>query len=266
MLLIKYLLLSMVQGFTEPLPISSSGHIKIIKAIMNNEVLSDINFEIIVNFGSLIGVLILYRNEIKKIVIDFFKYIKYKDKIRKTNFNYGLFIIISTIPAGIFGIFLKDFIEEYFTIKMIGLMFIITSLLLYKVKDIKGSKEKKDITFLDSIKIGLYEVIALFPGISRSGATLVGSLMCNLKREEAVNYSFMLYIPISIASFILAISDLIKIDNLSIVLIPYIISMIVSGIITYYSSKLFINIIKKGKIIYFSIYCFIIGFLVTILF
>ncbi len=266
MLLLKYLILGIIQGFTEPLPISSSGHLRIFKTIFNSEVLSDMNFEIIVNFGSLVAILVLYRKEIISIIKDFFMYIKTKEDKYKTNYKYAWLIVIGTIPAAIFGILIKDLIESYFTTKLVGLMLIITALLLYIIKDIKGKKSKEDITIIDAIKIGLFQVIALLPGISRSGSTVVGGMISNLKRDTALNYSFMLYIPISVASMFLGITDLIKAPNLNSLMIPYIVSMIAAGIVTYFSAKLFINIMKKGKLIYFSIYCFIVGLITFILF
>lgn len=266
MLLLKYLILGIIQGFTEPLPISSSGHLRIFKSIFNSEVLSDMNFEIIVNFGSLVAILVLYRKEIINIIKDFVLYIAKKDEKYKVNFKYAWLIVIGTIPAAIFGIFIKDFIEEYFTTKLVGLMLIITSILLYMIKDIKGKKEKKDMTILDALKIGFFQVIALLPGISRSGSTVVGGMKSNLTRETALNYSFMLYIPISFASMVLGVSDLVNSSNLSELLIPYIVSMIAAGIVTYFAAKLFIDIMKKGKLIYFSIYCLIVGILTFLIF
>ena len=261
-MLIKYIVLGIIQGFTEPLPISSSGHLMIFKELFKSKILNDMNFEIIVNFGSLLAILYLYKNEIIDIIKDFFLYLKTKNKKYEINYKYSWLIVIGTIPAVIFGLFIKDFIENNFNTKLVGLMFIITSLLLYMIKDIKGKKEKKDIKCIDALKIGLFQALALFPGISRSGATIVGAMKCDLKRETALNFSFMLYIPISIATFVLGISDLINTNSK--LIIPYLISMIISSIITYYSSKLFINIMKKGKLIYFSIYCFVIGILTFI--
>ena len=261
-MLIKYIVLGIIQGFTEPLPISSSGHLMIFKELFKSKILNDMNFEIIVNFGSLLAILYLYKNEIIDIIKDFFLYLKTKNKKYEINYKYSWLIVIGTIPAVIFGLFIKDFIENNFNTKLVGLMFIITSLLLYMIKDIKGKKEKKDIKRIDALKIGLFQALALFPGISRSGATIVGAMKCDLKRETALNFSFMLYIPISIATFVLGISDLINTNSK--LIIPYLISMIISSIITYYSTKLFINIMKKGKLIYFSIYCFIIGILTFI--
>lgn len=266
MLLLKYLILGIIQGFTEPLPISSSGHLRIFKSIFNSEVLSDMNFEIIVNFGSLIAILILYRKEIISIIRDFFMYIKTKDKKYKTNYKYAWLIVIGTIPAALLGLFIKDLIENYFTTKLVGAMLIVTALLLYMIKDIKGTKGKEDMTIKDAIKIGLFQVVALLPGISRSGSTVVGGMKSNLKRETALNYSFMLYIPISVASMFLGVSDVIKAPNINALAIPYIVSMIAAGIVTYFAAKLFIDIMKKGKLIYFSIYCFIVGLITFIVF
>lgn len=264
-MLLKYLILGIIQGFTEPLPISSSGHLRIFKSIFSDSVLNDMNFEIIVNFGSLIAILVLYRKEIISIISDFFKYISTKEKKYKTNYNYAWYIVIGTIPCALLGLFVKDFIEEKTTVKFVGVMLLVTALFLFLIKDIKGKKEKEDLNFIDAIKIGLFQAVALLPGISRSGATVVGGMFSNLKRETALNYSFMLYIPVSLASMVLGVSDLIGSGNLSSLFIPYFVSMIASGIVTYYSAKLFMNIMKKGKLIYFSIYCLIAGLLTIIL-
>ena len=266
MLFFKYVILGIIQGFTEPLPISSSGHLRIFKSLFNSEVLSDMNFEIVVNFGSLIAILILYRKEIISIIKDFFMFLKTKEKKYETNYKYAWLIVVGTIPAALLGLFVKDFIEKYFTTKLVGLMLIITALLLYMIKDIKGSKTKKDMTIKDAIKIGLFQVIALLPGISRSGATVVGGMKSDLNRETAINYSFMLYIPISVASMALGVSDLISAGNLNELFIPYLVSMIAAGVVTYFAAKLFIDIMKKGKLIYFSIYCFIVGIITFIIF
>lgn len=266
MLLIEYIILGIIQGFTEPLPISSSGHLKVIKSFFTSTALSDINFEIIVNFGSLLAILFLYRKEIITIITDFFMYIKTKKKKYKTNYNYAWLIVIGTIPAGIIGIIIKDVLEKYFTVKITGLMFIITALLLYLIKDKDGKKDKEDLKVSDAIKIGLFQCIALIPGISRSGSTVVGGMQNNLKKETAINFSFMLYIPISIATMILGIKDLISSNNLVELAFPYSIAMVASTIVTYFSAKLFIDLMKKNKLIYFSIYCFIIGILVFLIF
>lgn len=262
---IKYIILGLLQGITEPIPISSSGHLVIFRNLINDTFFNDLNFEIIVHFGSLLSILYFFRNDLKVIIKDFFTYLKTKNQKSKTNFKYGWIIIIGTFPAAILGLILKDTIEANLSnIKIIGVALIITAIFLYSIRNFKGHKDDHQITIKDALIIGLFQTVALFPGISRSGATLVGGMYNNLKRETAFKYSFMLYIPISIASMILGIKDLITADNLKSLILPYTLGMIVSIIATYYALTWFKDIIKKGKLIYFVYYCLIIGSLVII--
>ncbi len=263
--ILQYVFLGVIQGFTEPIPISSSGHLLILKKLFNFKMLNDINFEIVANFGSFIAICFLYRKEIVKIISDFFKFIKTKKDDYKENYKYAWLIVLGTIPAGIFGLLFKDTIDTLSNnVKLVGLALLITALALFLIKDAKGKKDKNEISIIDSIIIGIFQIAALFPGISRSGATIVGAMNRDLKKNVAVNYSFMLYLPISLATMILGIKDLINTVNISNLIVAYIFAMIASAIVTYFSAKWFINIIKKGKLGYFSIYCLIVGILVIL--
>ena len=263
--LLQYIFLGIVQGFAEPIPISSSGHLVIIKNLIKADALNDLNFEIIVNFGSLLAIVFFYRKTIIKVIKDFFLYIKTKKEEYKANFKYCLLIVVATIPAGIVGLLFKDKIEMLAgNLKIIGIALLITALALFVVRKIDGNKTEKDMTFWDAIKIGLFQTVALFPGISRSGSTIVGGLLSDLKKDTAVTFSFMLYIPISLATMALGVKDLITTPNVSDLLLPYLLGMIASAIVTYFSIRLFIDIIKKKKLIYFVIYCLIVGTLVLI--
>ena len=138
-------------------------------------------------------------------------------------------------------------------------MLLVTSLFLFIIKDFKGFKQKEDITFKDALIIGLFQVIALIPGISRSGATIVGSMFRSLDRQTAFDFSFILFIPISIATSILGIKDLLTLDLTTTMIGYYLLAMVVAGIFTYFSMKLFKKIMINGKLIYFVIYCLIVG-------
>ena len=144
-------------------------------------------------------------------------------------------------------------------------MLLLTAVFLFLIKDFKGTKNRDDISFKDSIIIGLCQMISIIPGLSRSGATIVGGMFRNLKRDVAFNFSFILYIPISIATSILGIKDLLELSISSSTYILYIIAAILAGIFTYIFTKWFAKIVKEGKLIYFSIYCLVLG-LVVILF
>jgi len=265
---LKYILLGIIQGFTEPLPISSSGHIYILKNIfVMNDILNDLNFEIIVNFGSLIAITIIYFDDIKKLAFNFFKYFRVKNEETKKDFKYSLLIILGCIPIGIAGFLLKDKIENLLqSTAVVGISFLITSVFLFLVRNINGQKEEENLTWKDALFIGLIQVIALFPGISRSGSTLIAALFRNVKREDALKYSFMLYIPISVGTMILGIKDIINSNNLSNLIYPYSLGFLSSFIVSYFTLKWFIKAIKKGNLIYFSIYCLILGIFVLIMF
>lgn len=267
--LIKYIILGIIQGIAEPLPISSSGHIFIFKQLFNTNMFNDLNFEIFVNFGSFIAILIIFWKDVINLLNGFFKYIfdkKNREKYQK-EFKYCLMIIIGTIPVGLLGILFKDEIETTLSKTwIVGLMFIITGICLLIVKNINGSKGDYDITYKDAIIIGLIEGLALFPGLSRSGMVLVGCLLCKLNKTSALKYTFMLYFPVSVATMLLGVKDVIETGISTSLLIYYLIGTVFSFIFTYLTYKVLSEIVRKGKLWKFSIYLFIIGIFVLLYF
>lgn len=274
--LIEYILLGIMQGITEPIPVSSSGHVLILQTILS-KINSGIDIDFgtlatITNFGSLIAIIIIFWSDIVNLIKSFFSFIFNKESRKEKevglDFKYCLKIIIATIPAGVAGLIatklgLLDTLEE--NVKFVGIMLLLTAVFLFLIKDFKGKKNRDDISFKDSIIIGLCQMISIIPGLSRSGATIVGGMFRNLKRDVAFNFSFILYIPISIATSILGIKDLLELSISSSTYILYIIAAILAGIFTYIFTKWFAKIVKEGKLIYFSIYCLVLG-LVVILF
>ena len=258
--LIKYFFLGLIQGFTEPIPVSSSGHLRIFKEILNDKIFNDLSLEIFLNFGSLIAIVIFFRKDIIKIVNDFFMFIKSKEIKYKDGFKYALLIAVGTLPAAITGLLLNDFIEDVLgNVKYVGIALLITSLFLFIIKDFKGRKKDEEITYKDALIVGLFQAIALFPGISRSGATLVGAMLLGIKRKSAFKFSFMLYIPISLATMVLGIKNFITSDISGEIIVYYLVGMIAAFFMTAISTKWFSKIIKQGKLIYFVIYCIIMG-------
>ena len=150
--------------------------------------------------------------------------------------------------------------------QFLGFAFLLTSIMLFLVKNAQGKKGDYDITIKDACIIGLMQMVALMPGISRSGTVLVGCLLCKLSREASLKYTFMLYFPVSAASMILGVKDLIEAGSLSNVLLPYTLGLIAAGIVTYFSYNWLSRLVKKGKLWKFSIYCFILSLFVLIYF
>ena len=130
----------------------------------------------------------------------------------------------------------------------------------------KGTKSDFDITLKDAIIIGLFQAVTIIPGISRSGTVLVACLLCGLKRDAALKYTFILYFPVSIGTMLLGVSDLASTSELSSMLVPYLCGMIAAGIVTYFSYRWLSNWVKKGKLWKFSIYCVVLAIFIFIYF
>ena len=265
--IIKYIILGFLQGFTEPLPISSSGHIYLLKAMFHTTMFDDLNLEIFLNFASFISILFIFRKDVLGLIKGLFSNIKSGGKKSKDDFNYCMRIVIGTIPVGILGLFLKEPLENILVknIFLVGFGFLITGLALLLVVNANGKKEDKDITIKDSIIIGLFQAVSLVPGISRSGLTLVGSLLRGLDRKTALKYTFMLYFPVSIASMLVGVKDFSS-NTIEInLIINYVIGMISAGVLTYFSYNWLTRIVEKGKLWKFTVYLFVIA-LFTIMF
>lgn len=263
MTLFKYIFLGFIQGLTETIPVSSSGHLMIFKKILDLNVDFD-TIAILTNFGSLIAIIIFFWSDIKKLIINFFKYLKTKDNKLKSDYRYCWMIVLGCIPAGLAGLLVSkldlfDKIEN--NIKIVGISLIITSILLFAVRNFNGEKDDKKLGIKESLTVGFFQILGLFPGISRSGSTLVGGMSSGLKRDTAFKYSFMLYIPMSIAAMLLEIKDL-AIDKT--LILYYFMAVLIAAVVTYVVIKWFRKIVSSGKLVYFSIYCLIVGLLVIL--
>ncbi|MBQ2892105.1 MAG: undecaprenyl-diphosphate phosphatase [Bacilli bacterium] len=249
--LLKYILLSLVQGFTEPLPISSSGHMIITRNLLNIDN-QDLTLEIFLNFASMLAIFIYM----------FTKRIHLKVILKNPNLITKL--IIASIPCIIIGILFKDKIEQIsINSKFIGITLLITTILLF-LSSLNFPKCSIDsITNIDSLKLGIAQSVALVPGISRMGTVLSTGIFLKLNIRTILDFSFLMYLIVSIGSFILTIPNLFLID--SSLLLYYFISFIVTFIFTYFSINWFYNIINKKSLMGFSIYTLILGIILIIL-
>ncbi|GAA5416652.1 undecaprenyl-diphosphatase [Paraliobacillus ryukyuensis] len=259
-LLLKYVFFGLVQGFTEPIPISSSGHLVIVQNLFNLK-LESLTFEILVNFGSLIAVLAIYRKDIIRLATNGMTYITKKEPKAKDDFKFILYLIIATVPAGVIGMLFEDQIADVFDkSKYIGITLFATGIALWIIRNIRGRKNDGALTWKDAIIVGLAQSVALIPGISRSGATIVAAMLLGMKQETALRFSFLLYIPISLGTMLLSVDDLFNADFQTMWL-PFLLAFIASIIATYYSLRWFMNIMAKGNLKYFALYCFVVGVL-----
>jgi len=250
---IQALILGIVQGLTEFLPVSSSGHLEIGKAILGANVEESLTFTVVVHGATVLSTIIVFRNDILQLIKGLFAF-KWNEETQ-----YVAKIALSMVPVLLVGIFLKEEVEQLFTgdILMVGSMLLITACLLAITYYAKA--KERPITFLDALVIGIAQAIAVIPGISRSGSTIVTGLMLGNKKSEIARFSFlMVLVPILGANFL----DLIDSDlqsTASIGVLPLVVGFIAAFISGLMACTLMINIVKKGNLLYFALYCFIIG-------
>jgi undecaprenyl-diphosphatase len=258
------ILLGIIQGLTEFFPVSSSGHLVIAKYFLKLN-LPGAAFEAFLHFGTVVAVIVLFRKDIKELVISFFDSI-YKLShgeniltIFKNNLSSKLawFLVISTIPAAIIGYTFSSYFEILFSKPIIAsLMLTITGALLWfgNKKFIGGDKNISETTYKDAIIIGVAQAVAIIPGISRSGLTVIAGMSRNLDREFAAKYSFILSVPIILGASMFKIREL---SSLNIDLSILILSGLVAAISSYGAMKIFIGLLKNRKIFFFSYYLWI---------
>ena len=250
---IEALILGIIQGLTEFLPVSSSGHLELGKHILGVEYSENLTFTVVVHGATVLSTIIVFWKTIIELFRDLFKF-QWNDSTK-----YITKIAVSMIPVVIVGLFFNDQVESLFTgnILFVGLMLIVTAGLLaftYYAKE-----RQKDISFKDSFIIGIAQALAVIPGISRSGATIATGLYLGNKKEFIAKFSFlMVLVPIIAAN----VKDLLDFDlsaQAGVSTLPLLVGFIAAFITGLLACTWMLKIVKRGKLIYFAIYCFIVG-------
>jgi undecaprenyl-diphosphatase len=247
------LILGIVQGLTEFLPVSSSGHLELGKAILNLSNEEDLTFAIVVHGATVLSTIVVFSKELLKLITESFSF-----KWNQSS-QYLVKLLISMIPVVIVGIFFRDFVEQFFTgnIIFVGSMLIVTSVLLIASNYAKD--KGKEISFVDSFIIGIAQAIAVLPGLSRSGATISTGLLLGDKKNDMAQFSFlMVLIPVIGVNLLDIISGNFSSDSNSHIL-PLVIGFLSAFLTGLIACRWMIRIVKKGKLIYFGIYCLVIG-------
>jgi len=258
--LIQSILLGFVQGLTEFLPVSSSGHLVITSNILGLK--ADLAFYTAIHFATLLAILVYFFKDIVQLVKSFFSGIfRFKQAYNEPYFRLSIFIIIGTIPTGIIALLFKDWFEGLFSSMLyVGIFLIISGGLLFLAERFSvPRKSEKDMTILDSIIIGIFQGIAIAPGISRSGSTVSASLFRGLNRTLAARFSFLLAIPAITGAFILELKDITELSLNGVGLISILAGMIAAFISGLLAIQIFIDLIRRKKISFFAYYLFIVG-------
>ncbi len=257
---IEALILGLIQGLTEFLPVSSSGHLEIGKVLLNVEVKEDLTFTVIVHFATVLSTITVFFGEIKELTRGLFAF-KWNSETK-----YVSKILLSMIPVMIVGILFKDEVESLFSgnLHLVGGALLVTALLLVSTQLVKAGTKK--IPFPDALIMGFAQAIAVIPGISRSGATISAGLLLKNDRSEVARFSFlMVLIPIIGAALIDVLSLSSSTGQASISAVPLIVGFLAAYISGFLACTWMIRLVKKGNLYWFAIYCAVVG-LVAIIF
>jgi undecaprenyl-diphosphatase len=218
-------------------------------------------FDVLVQVGSLFALIIYFWRDLLLIVQAFLQGLIQKKPFQDTNSRLGWLIILATIPAGLFGLLVKDAIEKAFTTPKLAAWFLLGTAALLVIAEIfsKANRSNREMTWLDSLWIGVFQAFSVFPGISRSGSTLAGGMIRNLNRSEATRFAFLMAIPIMLAAGMLASIDLIKTPGFTQYLPVFGAGFFTSVLISYLAIRWFLNYVKNHSLYIFAIYCTILS-------
>ena len=254
---LQALILGIIQGLTEYLPVSSSGHLAIGQALFGmNDGEDNLAFTVAVHVATVMSTLVVLWSEIAWIIKGFFKF-EMNDETR-----YVFNIIVSMIPVGIVGVFFKDTVEEIFGsgLLIVGCCLLITAALL-TFSYYARPRQKENISWKDALVIGIAQAVAVLPGVSRSGSTIATGLMLGNKKESLAQFSFLMVIPPILGEALLDILKAAKGEEVmgNIEALPLAVGFVAAFLSGCLACKWMISIVKRGKLIYFGVYCAIVG-------
>ena len=252
------MILGLVQGLTEFLPVSSSGHLVIFRELLGAEAPSDLVFEITVHVATALATIVVFRKQILDLLQGLFKF-KYN---QQTDFIAKL--VVSMIPVAIVGFFFKDKVEELFSsLLVVGCALMVTALLLFLSDRVKARKEGKEISFGQALVMGLGQAVAVIPGLSRSGTTISAGLLSGASRNKVAEFSFlMVLVPILGEAFLDLVGGDLAASSISIA--PLLLGFVAAFFSGLFACKAMIALVKKAGLKWFAIYCAIVGLIVII--
>ncbi len=246
--IIEAVILGIIQGITEWLPISSSGHLVLFQHLFN--ITQPIIFDIILHLGSLLVILIVFRKEILRLI-------KGIVRLEKSSLKFLLYLVLASIPIALVGLLLNDFIKSIFdNIKTVGFSLLFTSFLLFMSKYPKI--KNKNLNLKNTLIIGLAQSLAILPGVSRSGTTISTGMIQGIRTKKVAVFSFLLFIPAILGATILELKNISQITDIPSLIISLLIT-IITGFITL---KLLLKIIRKNKFRLFGWYCLALGLII----
>ena len=249
-MMLEAIFLGLVQGLTEWLPISSSGHLVIVQQLLEIDV--PLSFDVMLHFGTLLAVFVFFWKDILKILKSLFK-LDFKSQDGKL----GLYIIVGNVPIAVAGYFFHDVFEALFSnLTVVAVALIVTGILLFLTKYSRG---RRKLNVFDCILVGIAQAFALIPGISRSGSTISTGLFRGLDKESVFKFSFLLAVPAVIGGNLLELNQGLEVG------LEMVVGTLIAAIVGYLSLKFLFRTLQKGKFYWFSVYCWVVGVVLFLL-
>ena len=258
--IINAIILGIIQGLTEFLPVSSSGHLEIAKKILGQEIVGEksLLMTVVLHFATALATILVFKDEVFSIIKGLLLF-----DFKNEEFKFSLKIILSMVPAVFIGLIFDNEVKQLFSsgIFYIGIMLMITGVLLLFAD--KSKTSNKNINYRDALLIGFSQAIAIIPGISRSGATISTSVLLGIDKEASARFSFLMVVPLIFGKILQDFfsGNIIYEDTIFTNLLVGFFAALITG---FFACKLMISIVKKSKLKYFSIYCFIVGLLTLV--
>ena len=268
MTLLQSIILGIIQGLTEFLPISSSAHLVITPYLLGWEIPAQeaFIFDVLVQLGTLLAVIVFFWKDLHSIIIGVFNGLIHKKPFSEPASRLGWLLVLATIPAVLAGLLLKEPIEHVFGNPIATGILLFGTAALLVIAEVFGKRIRQieTISWLDAFIIGLFQVISLLPGISRSGSTISGGMIRNLERPSAARFSFVMSIPVMLGAGTLAIVDLIQLPEFSAQIPTLIVGFITSAVVGYFSIRWLLSYLVTRRLFPFAIYCVVLAFIVII--
>jgi len=269
MTLLQSIILGIIQGASEFLPISSSGHLVLAPYVFGWDIppREAFIFDVLVQVATLTAVIIYYWKDLFQILKSMIRGIVTRKPLSDYYSRLGWYLILATNPAGLAAIFFKDMFEKSFSSPKAAAIFLLFTSIFLFVAEILGSRDRSldTVSWLDSLWIGFFQIFALFPGISRSGSTISGGMLRGFNRESSARFSFLMSVPVMSAAGVLAISDLFATPDLLAKLPIYFAGFITAALVGYLAIRWFISYLSKKSLYLFAGYCGALGLIFLIL-
>ena len=268
MTVIQSILLGVIQGLTEFLPISSSGHLVIIPFLLKWDIPPSeaFVFDVLVQVATLVAVIAFFWKDFYVILRGVFRGLRRRRPFETQPARMGWYILLSTIPAGIAGLLLKDVVEMAFSNPMMTAVALLATAMLLVIAERIGKRQRilENITWIDALIIGIYQILALFPGLSRSGSTIAGGMTRDFNRPAAARFSFLMAVPIMLVAGLSAVIDLFRIPDMASLLPVFIPGFIAAAVVGYLAIGWLLSFLTRYSLYYFAIYCAILGLIVLL--